>query len=128
MPQLEKGGKWVFGWTVVGPQRELTIPPEAQREYGFRVGSRIFFVRPSRRSGGLGIGAPGLADTPVKKRVLGQGRVGKGGQVILPPEVDVQPGDKLLAVRGSCFAVICIARGPIYQEALKHPELEVFGG
>lgn len=44
MPRLLKGGKWVFGWTVVGPQRELTIPPEAQREYGFRVGSRVLFL------------------------------------------------------------------------------------
>jgi len=29
MPQLVKGGKWVFGWVIVGFQGELTIPPEA---------------------------------------------------------------------------------------------------
>ncbi|MFZ5916492.1 MAG: hypothetical protein ACOYZ7_06145 [Chloroflexota bacterium] len=38
MPQLVKGGKWVYGWVVVGPEWELTVPPEAWAAYGFQVG------------------------------------------------------------------------------------------
>jgi hypothetical protein len=46
--------------------------------------------------------------------------------VTVPPEVGVQPGDRLLMVRGSRYGLAFVAQGPIYEEALKHPELEVF--
>ena len=38
MPRLVKGAKWAFGWVVVGPGREIAIPPAAWDEYGFGVG------------------------------------------------------------------------------------------
>jgi hypothetical protein len=41
MPQLEKGGKWVFGWVVVRPGSKITVPPEAYLEYGFQAGEEI---------------------------------------------------------------------------------------
>ena len=44
-----------------------------------------------------------------------------------PPEVDVKPGERLLAVRGSRYGLGFVARGPIYEEALKRHELECFG-
>jgi hypothetical protein len=56
MPQLVKGGKWVFGWVIVGSGGEITIPPEAYREYGFRAGDEVVFLQGSRRSGGFGVG------------------------------------------------------------------------
>jgi hypothetical protein len=127
MPQLAKGGKWVFGWVVVGSQRELTIPPEARREYGFRAGSRVLFLRSSRRSGGFGIGLSSRVTAILTKRALARGRIGRGGRVVLPPEIEAQPGGRLLAVRGCGYALGFIAQGPIYEEALKHPELDVFG-
>ena len=55
MPQLVKGGKWVYGWVIVGLQGELTIPPEAWHEYGFRTGDEVTFLPGSRRSGGFGL-------------------------------------------------------------------------
>jgi hypothetical protein len=51
MPQLVKGGKWVFGWVAVGLKGELMIPPEAWREYGFRIGDEVTFLPGSRSSG-----------------------------------------------------------------------------
>ena len=46
MPQITKGGKWVFGWVVVGQNRQIVIPPEAYAEYGFQPGEAvIFFAR-----------------------------------------------------------------------------------
>ena len=50
MPQLDRRGKWVFGWVVVGPRREIAVPPEARREYGFRAGQRISFLVTVQRS------------------------------------------------------------------------------
>jgi hypothetical protein len=56
MSQLEKRGKWVFGWVIVRTGKEIRVPPEAYREYGFRVGDEIAFTLGSRSSGGFGIG------------------------------------------------------------------------
>jgi hypothetical protein len=126
MLQLEKGGKWVFGWVVVRPGIKITIPPEAYREYGFQAGEEIVFTRGSRRSGGFGIGRADKIPPLLKKRVLAQGQMGKKGQVALPLEVSVQVGDRLLAVRGSGYALGFLAQGPICEEALKHHDLAVF--
>jgi len=125
MPQLEKGGKWVFGWVVVRPGIKITVPPEAYREYGFQVGEEILFTRGSQRSSGFGIGRADKVLALLKKRVLARGRMGRKGQVALPPEVSVRVGDRLLAVLGSGLALGFLAQGPIYEAALKHPELEV---
>ena len=129
MPQLVKGGKWVFGWVLVGAQREIQIPPEAYTEYGFLAGDQVFFLPGSRRSGGFSVGGPKAlthAKVPFEQRALDQGVVGKEGQIVLPSTVDVKPGDQLLAVRGSGVALGFVQHGPIYEEALKHPEIEVF--
>ena len=126
MPQLEKGGKWVFGWVVVRAGKKITVPPEAYREYGFRAGDEIVFTRGSRRSGGFGIGRADKLPPLLKKRVLAQGRMGKRGQVVLPPEVEAQAGDRLVVVRGSGYALGFLAQGPIYAAALQHSELVVF--
>jgi hypothetical protein len=127
MPQLVKGGKWVFGWVVVGPGHEVCIPPEAYAEYGFRPGDVVFFMKSSRSSGGFGLGKQEiLAASPILSRRLAEGIVTSEGLVHLPPEMAIQPGERLLVVRGSGLALGFLQRGPICDEALKHPELETF--
>jgi hypothetical protein len=125
MPQLVKGSKWVFGWVVVQVGKKITIPRDAYREYGFQAGEEVFFTRGSRRSGGFGIGRADKIPALLKRRVLAQGRMGKNRRVVLPPEVEVRIGDRLLAVRGSGLALGFLAQGSIYEEALKHPEVQV---
>jgi hypothetical protein len=130
MPRLVKGAKWTFGWVIIGPRREIVVPPEAWDEYGFQAGDEAVLTPGSRKSGGFGISTSVLtAKASVKigadLRELGRSRFGDG-RVAVPPEVDVKPGDRLLTVRGSCYGLGFIARGPIYEEALKHSELEVF--
>ena len=134
MPRLVKGAKWVYGWVVVGPKGGVAIPPEAWREFGFRAGEEAVFIPGSRRSGGFGISTPGLMAAVSRRldggtmRMLGRARFGEDGRVMAPPEVETNPGDRLLAVRGSRYGLGFVARGPIYEEALKHPDkLEEFG-
>lgn len=130
MPQLVRGGKWVFGWVIVGPEGELPIPPEAWDEYRFRVGDEAIFLPGSRRSGGFGLSHPRLmADLlgPLEVRALARVRIEASGWVPVPVAVGVRPGDRLLAVRGSGRALGFVARGPIYEEARQHPEVIVFG-
>jgi hypothetical protein len=130
MPQLVKGGKWVFGWVIVGLQGELTIPPEAWVEYGFQLGEETAFLPGSGTSGGFGLSTPRLLAQvawPLQMRILAQGQIGEDGQLVVPPAVGMQPGDRLLAVRGSGRALGFVAQGPIYDEALNHPELKISG-
>jgi hypothetical protein len=132
MPRLVKGAKWTYGWVVVGPGRELPIPPQAWGEFGFQDGAEAVFTPGSRRSGGFGISMPGSMASVSERlggaafRELGRDRFRNGGRVTVPPDVDVQPGDNLLTVRGSRYGLGFVARGPIYDEALKHPELPRF--
>lgn len=127
MPQLAKGGKWVFGWVVLGKNYELCIPPAAYNEYGFQPGEAVVFIRGSRRSGGFGLGSQEqLALSPIRSRILAEGTMGEQMQVILPKTLGIQPGEHLLVVRGSGLALSFLQHGPICDEAQHHPELEVF--
>ena len=131
MPRLVKGAKWTYGWVVVGPEREIVIPPEAWDEYGFQAGDEAIFTPGSHKSGGFSISTSALmAEASGKMGGAGLHALGRSlfgdEQLVVPPEVDVKPGDRLLTVRGSCYGLGFVARGPIYEEALKHPELELF--
>jgi hypothetical protein len=134
MPRLAKGGKWVYSWVVISAERKMPIPPEAWQEYGFQAGSQVVLLRGSRRSGGFGISTPeriadagwqrpSIGQLEMGTRVLGQARLERDGSVTLPPAIEAEPGDRLLAVRGSRLALGLVARGPIYEEATRHPEL-----
>jgi len=45
MPRITKGGKWIYGWVVVGVDFMIQIPPVAHREYGFQPGEAVSFTR-----------------------------------------------------------------------------------
>jgi hypothetical protein len=133
MPRLVKGGKWTYGWVVVGAERKITIPPPAWRKYGFQAREMAIFVAGSRTSGGFAISTPRLtAESDAKRGGVGLRELGRGlfgnESVVIPPEVQVAPGTWLLVVLGSCYGLGFVARGPIYEEATRHPELEVFRG
>ena len=123
MPQLVKGGKHVFAWTVVGEDGEITIPPEAIAEYALENRERLFVLPGSRTSGGFSIGLRArILDSPVASAVnrhaqLRQCRVPAGdpiqignnvycwvtvrdGGIVIPPQTlllyHVAPGDRLL--------------------------------
>ena len=131
MVRLVRGAKWVYGWVVVNAGREIPIPPEAWRAYGFQVGLEAAFVRGSRTSGGFAICTYSLAVT-ARARMGGAGlpEIGRSEfgdmQVRLPPQVALATGGRLLAVHGSCYGLSFVTRGRIYEEAHGHPEVRVF--
>jgi hypothetical protein len=154
MPQLEKGGKYVFGISLIGTDGSFTIPPEALAEYGYQDGDTVFLMNGSCTTGGFGITvkrniekskikqvfqtAPGLMDCtlPEAEIIRNHGRsfcwtvILPGGIIRLPEKTlavfGAKPGGKLGIFRGSNFAIGCGARGPIWQLAVKHPALPVF--
>lgn len=126
MPRLAKGGKWIYGWVTVGPGLTLPIPPAAWRKYGFQVGGEALLLAGSRTSGGFGLANAARLPEHLATRVLGRARFDQHCRVALPVSAPVQAGDRVLAVLGSGYALGFLARGPIYQLALEHGEIEVF--
>jgi len=153
VPQLVKGGKYTFGWTRVGPAGQIAIPPEASQEYHLEESARLVLAPGSRTSGGFSLGAlaslagsplgaalvahPALCEfqTPAGAVVEHNGKPYcwvelRGGEIVIPPETleryGVKAEDDLLVIRGSGLAVGFAVRGPIVQEAHRHPELRVF--
>jgi hypothetical protein len=131
MARMVKGAKWTYGWVVVGTDRQVKVPPQAWAEFGFQRGDQAVFLCGSRTSGGFSLSTPRLLERfsappgGVRHRLLDIGRFGDG-QVSIPRQVGVRPGDRLLTARGSRCGLGFISKGPIYEEALAHPALDVF--
>lgn len=154
MPRLVKGGKYVFGWSLVRENGRIVVPPEALDEYGFTPGSRLLLIPDSKKSGGFSLVMDGklrqtplgrfLEDAPelshylvpegklvdVKGKKCCWVRLKDDDSVDVPTEsleqFDVRVGDRILVVRGSRVGIGFLVRGPIIEEALNHPEVEVF--
>jgi len=128
MPQLEKGGKWIFGWIVVNQDLIFQVPPDAYDEYGFMTDQELAFTKGSRRSGGFGVGKSETINSNeyMVKRIVAKTSMGKNRQITLPVGMGIAPKTRLLAVRGSNYALGFLLQGPIVELALLHPEIEVF--
>jgi hypothetical protein len=127
MPRLRKGGKWIYGWVIVGQSREIRIPPTAYREYGFTPGEEIAFMHASKKSGGFSLGRRHLLDRkPIQPHVILQDTLGEDMLVYIPTKIVVIPGQWLLAIRGSYLALAFITKGPIYKEAQQADEIEEY--
>ena len=54
MPQLARGGKYVYGWCKVSDGGRIAIPAEAMDDYGLKEHDKVILMSGSRRSGGFG--------------------------------------------------------------------------
>ena len=100
------------------------------RGYGFQAEEEAIFISGSKKSGGFGLTnrelLAGSSIPTVENRILGYGRFTINREVRIPENIPVNPGDRLLTVFGSGLALGFISKGPIYAEAIKHPELIEF--
>ena len=154
MPQIVKGGKYVFGWSIISEDGGVLIPEEARLEYQFNSGERVILIPGSNTSGGFCISRksvieqsrlsnilarnPDLAEFRIEegKTINLGGRsmcwttISDNDQLLLTPQMletyGVKPGDHLLVCRGSYVGLGMMAKGPIIQEARKHPKIMVF--
>ncbi|MBN2379974.1 hypothetical protein JXM67_09265 [candidate division WOR-3 bacterium] len=154
MPQLVKGGKHVFGWSQVSKDGRICIPPEAYAEYNLSGCDKVILMSGSERSGGFGLTTVDrLKDSAIGQvleelpevasyRISEGDSLRKGERIYCWISLDsegrftvrqdtlraygIEPGQKVLVARGSGLALGFLARGPIFEEAEKHSELEVF--
>ena len=158
MPQLVKGGKYIFGWSLINVDGRIRIPDEAFNEYNFKMIEKIILMSGSKTSGGFSISKPeAMGASKMGQQIINS--VGylkescsfttqrlkilrSGGRLIcwtiwdkeknfyLPDELmdllDLQTGSKLLVGRGSGLGPAFIAKGRIYDEAMKHENLSLF--
>lgn len=154
MPQLVKGGKYVFGWSKVYENGDIILPPEACIEYEYNLQDKVILLSGSKTSGGFSlikteklresslshilVEFPELSrnDFPKGKivrhrsKLLCWTQIGQGCKISLPKrtldELKIYCDGKLLAARGSGLGLSFITKGPIYQEAQKHSNLEIY--
>ena len=58
MPQLVKGGKYVFGWTTINNDLRIRVPDEAFDEYKLYKTNKLIIISGSKPSGGFSINSP----------------------------------------------------------------------
>ena len=154
MPQLAKGGKYIFGWCIIGEDGSIALPEEARQEYKFQAGERVILLPGSHTSGGFSIAKKSIIEQSrlshilAKNTDLAEFRIKEGktinigskslcwatihenGQLLLSPPIlkayGVKPSDHLLVIRGSYVGIGLAAKGPLVKEAKKHPEIVVF--
>lgn len=127
MPQLAKGGKWVFGWAIVNDEMTILIPPTAYAEYKFDANEPVVFLQGSRRSGGFGLGKKNkIAGSIIHSRIVEEGSIQENMQITLPHFIAAAAGEKFLVVRGSNYALGFLKKGPIVEEAMQHLDVEEF--
>lgn len=154
MPQIVKGGKYIFGWSLVREDGNIQIPDEALEEYGFIPGEKVILFSGSKTSGGFIVTTkahlqrskisislkelPTLAEyqIPEGETIMYKGRVycwtglKPGGKLALTNTTlslfGVKQGDHLLVIRGSHVGVTMAVKGPIIEAAKQHAEIEVY--
>ena len=154
MPQIVKGGKYVFGWSIVGKNGEIKIPGEAVEEYNFKPKNKVFIITGSKTSGGFSIVKvdklrksplsivlekyPELSNFELSKddtisyrnRIYIWSEFSSNGSIILPIKTlklfGIKPGDHVLSIRGSNLGLGIAIKGPIINEAKKHGEIKIF--
>lgn len=145
MPQLEHRGKYVFGWSVLRPDRSVPLPPEAVAEYGLPENGGVILLSGSKTSQGMRVGVPSRLQGTVldpasaiprgdglsrlKGALLGGASIA-GGVIRAPAAVleafGLAAGDRLLVIRGSNLALVMAKTGPLVEIGRMHPEVEVF--
>lgn len=151
MPQLEKGGKYVFGWSRIGENGNAVIPAEAVNEYGLKPGTEVILISGSKSSGGFVMAIKTLlrksemssilTKNPeldseqttegqiarIGKRNYCRSRIADNNIILLNLQIleafGISAGDRLLSVRGSYIGVSMLAKGLIVECAKRHPEL-----
>lgn len=146
MPQLNKGGKYVFGWSTIGDDGVIRIPDQAIEEYGLSENDTVVLMSGSKRSGAFSVSSfPLMKDSilssllkehpELERMEIGEGEVVKfknryycwtkihGGKWMKLSEktlgvYSIKPGDRLLSIRGSNIAFDYAAKGPLFEKGL----------
>ncbi|MGI5174398.1 hypothetical protein H0R92_12480 [Treponema sp. OMZ 840] len=145
MPQITKGGKFIFGKSLIKQDGTVQIPTQAVEEYNITADTKIYLFTGSKKTGGFCITRKGLLEPSTLGHILTdnpslqnytcdcgefikyKGRfycwldISETGIIHLTKEVmdflDIKPGMYLLAIRSSNIAFTMGAKGPLIEKA-----------
>ena len=145
MPQMNKGGKFIFGKSLIRTDGTLRIPPQAMEEYHIADEGKVYLLPEVRlpvasASPGKAFSHPSklghiLDDTPplldysagsgefikYKGRSYCWVEISQEGQILLTKKMmdflKVRPGMELLSIRSSDIAFTMGAKGPLLEKA-----------
>ncbi len=148
MPQLNKGGKYVFGWSLIRPGGILQFPSMAVSEYKLNEANAVIAFTGSKSTGGFcvttekllaGSKLKGILDAipelishetdaghflPFKGRFYTWLPLSSNGIVTLPKEMmsflKLPSGHKLMSIRSSDIAFTMGAKGPLIERGLNY--------
>ena len=152
MPQMNKGGKYIFGMSVIREDGSIQFPTQAVEEYRIADEGKVYLFTGSKSTGGFCVTrrglllpsklgktleeTPALRDytakqgnfVPYKGRSYCWTEITQIGQIILTAEMmnflEIQPGMPLLSIRSSDIAFTMGAKGPLW-ERTKHFDGEI---
>ena len=115
MPQMNKGGKFIFGKSLIRTDGTLRIPPQAMEEYHIADEGKVYLFTGSKITGGFCVTRKGLLHPSKLGHILDD----------TPPLLDysmmdflkVRPGMELLSIRSSDIAFTMGAKGPLLEKA-----------
>lgn len=144
MPQLAKGGKFVFGWCTIREDLTVSLPELTIQEYALETVNRLFLISGSKTTGGFSVSHKELLVNSVfenitalypdlsiphptiNKVITHNGRKYVwvslyDGKIQLTKEIlssyNLKPGDKLLSIRSSNIAFMMGVKGPLLEAA-----------
>lgn len=154
MPQMTKGGKYIFGWSRIRENGDLIFPIMAVKEYKLKEETYIYIVSGSRQTGGFCVTTEPLLSHSKLKNILKDNQILadrslKEGDLLsykgrkygwltlkesgihlsepLMKNLGIKIGDKLLSIRSSDIAFTMGVKGALIDKANEYKgEIEVF--
>ena len=145
MPQMNHGGKFIFGKSRIRADGTVQIPPQAVEEYHIADEGNVYLFTGSKITGGFCVTRKGLLHPSKLSHILDdmpslldcsarsgefikyKGRfycwtaISQAGQILLTQKMmdflKVTPGMELLAIRSSDIAFTMGAKGPLLEKA-----------
>lgn len=145
MPQMNRGGKFIFGKSLIREDGRVQIPPQAMEEYQITADGKVYLFTGSKVTGGFCVTRKGLLGpsklghiltenacledytSPPGQFIRYKGRfycwnaISETGEILLTKEMmdflKIAPGMYLLSIRSSDIAFTMGAKGPLLERA-----------
>ena len=141
MPQMNKGGKFIFGKSLIRDDLTIYLPTQALTEYNATAEGKVYLFTGSKVTGGFCVTRKGLlepsklghilADNPALQnyqttegefiKYKGRVNISKNGIIQLNPQIldflNLKMGMELLSIRSSDIAFTMGATGPLLEKA-----------
>lgn len=148
MPQMNKGGKFIFGKSIIRDNGMIRFPNQAIREYDITAEGKVYLFTGSKSTGGFCVTRKGLLESSKLGHILVdlpglreytskpstfiryKGRsytwveISDEGKIVLTDDMmnylKLTSGVKLLSIRSSDIAFTMGAYGPLVKESMRH--------